>query len=242
MTGTGQSHPTTRTRAPSAAGRPRVAEFRDTAFFGIISHPNGRGGRMNRSIFLACAMCGLLVLAAAPVSCALAQNLLSNGDFATDLSGWQFPDATPSWSPFDIDGSTDSGSAHAANSQANADTMLVMLSQCVPITQAGLYIVRAWGYAATGQSNGHLVAGYTLDLHHTDCSGGFSAVGGDYIATASQWGSYSSGAVLRIDAPQPLMSINVLLRVDKTDAGGSFGGYFDAISLVRDTIFIDSFE
>lgn len=197
---------------------------------------------MNRSIFLTCATCGLLVLAAALASCALAQNLLGNSDFATDLSGWQFPDATPSWSPFDVDGSPNSGSAHAVNSQANADTMLVVLSQCVPITQAGLYIVRASGYAATGQSSGHLVAGYTLDLHHIDCSGGFSAAGGDYITTAGQWGSYSTGAVLRIDAPQPLMSINVRLRVDKTDAGGSFGGYFDAVSQIRDTIFINSFE
>src|SRR5215475_4218049 len=102
----------------------------------------------------------MLIAAAMPIR-ASAQNLLSNGDFDNDLSGWLFPDSTPTWSSFDIDGSPNSGSAHGVNAQAGADTALVMLSQCVPITLAGAYVAHASGYAATGQSSGHLVGAYT---------------------------------------------------------------------------------
>jgi hypothetical protein len=197
---------------------------------------------MYRATFLCCAAIALLALAFAPI-CASAQNLLSNGDFDTDLSDWQFPDATPNWSSFDVDGSPDSGSAYALNMEATAGTQLVVLSQCVPITQAGLYIVRAYGYADTGQSNGDLVAGFKYDLNHTDCSGPYSGLGGNYIRPHGQWSSYSSGNAILISYPLPAsMSIEVYLRVDKTDAGGSFGGNFDGVSLIRDTIFIDGFE
>jgi hypothetical protein len=61
--------------------------------------------------------------------------------------------------------------------------------------------------------------------------------------SAGQWAPYSSGSVIRISyPPPPSMSIDVRLRVDKTDAGGSFGGYFDDVSLVRDTVFIGNVE
>jgi hypothetical protein len=183
----------------------------------------------------------LLVVMGLP-ACASAQNLLSNGSFDTDLGGWQFKDATPTWSPMDIDGSPNSGSAYAVNAQASSGTQLVVLSQCVPITLAGAYVVQAWGYAATGQASGHLVGSYTLDVNHTDCSGGFVALGGNYINSAGQWASFNSGAIIVTYPPQPSMSINVALRVDKSDAGGSFAGYFDDVSLVRDTIFDGGFE
>lgn len=187
------------------------------------------------------AIAGLLVLAAMAAS-ASAQNLLVNGNFDTNLDGWQFPDATPTWAALDIDGSPSSGSAYYANAQAAASTQLVVLSQCTPITEAGAYLVTAFGLAATGQANGHLVGSYTLDVHHTDCSGGFVALGGNYIATTGQWESFQSPAIIVTPPAPPLMSINVLLRVDKIDAGGSFAGNFDAISLVRDTIFMEGFD
>ena len=196
---------------------------------------------VNRLIPKFAAACGLLAFAAVTMP-AIAQDLLVNGGFDSSLNGWQFPDAMPAWVPLDIDGSPGSGSAYYDNAQATGGTQLVVLSQCVPVTEAGAYLVTAYGLAATGQANGHLVGSYTLDLHHTDCSGGFSALGGDYIAATGQWEAFRSAAIV-VSPPAPaLMSINVLLRVDKTDAGGNFAGYFDAVSLIRDTIFMGPFD
>lgn len=199
---------------------------------------------MNGHAQRVCSTLALAILCTLPGVLA-AQNLLINGSFEKDLglSGWEFPDSTPVWSSFDIDASPDSGSAYAINTEADPDTQLLVLSQCVPITQAGLYIVGAHGYVDTGQSTGDIAAGFAVDLNHTDCSGGYSIISGNYIPSAGQWGSYSSGTALRISSPPPsLMSVEVYLRIDKTDAGGSFAAYFDDISLVRDTIFIGDFE
>jgi hypothetical protein len=80
---------------------------------------------------------------AASATPAGAQNLLSNGDFAArqQLSGWEFSDAMPTWTAFDIDGLASSGSAYFLNDSADPGTQLVVLRQCIPITEAGVYIV-----------------------------------------------------------------------------------------------------
>lgn len=198
---------------------------------------------MNLPARLLFAVCAMAAAAAAP---AAVQNLLANGDFASgiELGGWEFPDAMPTYSAFDIDNASDSGSAYALNASTDPFTQLVVLRQCVPITQAGVYILTASGYADTGQSaSGNLAASYALAPSQTDCGGGFSTLGGGFIESTGQWTSFASGAAINVpNPPAPSMSIQVLMRVDKNEASGTFGGYFDAISLVRDTLFIDGFE
>ncbi|MGA9335114.1 MAG: hypothetical protein WBV39_12615 [Rudaea sp.] len=183
-----------------------------------------------------------LVLALPTVS--TAQNLLVNGDFATDLSGWQFPDATPTWSSFDADGAIGSGSAHGTNAQAGADARVFVLRQCVPISQPGLYVFGASGYTPSGQVAGDLVANYFVTLN-SDCSGDTTVnTGGFFLPGVDQWQAYTSGTLLNIppQSPFPAMAIRISLGVDKSPAGGSFAGYFDNVFLIRDPIFSDGFE
>lgn len=199
---------------------------------------------MNGSTLSAIAKASAL-LAVALCAGASAQNLLSNGDFDNGamLSGWQFPDATPVWSSFDVNASASSGSAFGTNAQVDAGTRAFVLRQCVSISQSGLYVLGASGYTPTGQGSGNLVANATA-LTSADCSG-TSAIftGGFFIPSVGQWQSFTSGTALVVPSPfTPPLSIQVSLGIDKDAAGGSFSGYFDRLFLVRDAIFADGFE
>jgi hypothetical protein len=68
-----------------------------------------------------------------------AQNRVTNGSFDVDLAGWDFPDATPVWTAFDIANSPESGSALVTNASTMADSIVVVLRECLPITKAGRY-------------------------------------------------------------------------------------------------------
>lgn len=190
-----------------------------------------------------------LGLLAAFASAARAQNLVANGDFATSvaLADWDFPDATPTWMAFDINAAPASGSAYFLNTQAAAGVRQQVLKQCIPITQKGTYIFGVAGYTPTGQaSSGNLVGSYAMDLHHADCSGGYNAIGGFYMPSLGAWTTYSTttpaNPPMNVSALLPEASILVELGVEKAPANGSFGGYFDAAYLVRDTLFMDGFE
>lgn len=177
---------------------------------------------------------------------ARAQNLVVNGDFAANLNGWSFPDATPAWAAFDVDALPGSGSAYFANTQSGTNTRPYVLRQCISIARKGAYIFGASGYTPNAQpSSGNLVGSYFSDLHNSDCSGGYTAAGGFFMSGVGQWKSYSTSTAQNpalIVSLNPAASILIELGVDKPTAGGSFGGYFDAVYLIRDTLFQDGFE
>lgn len=189
----------------------------------------------------------LAAMAASIIHPANAQNLLANGDFDTDFSGWDTPVVTPTWSSFDADASATSGSVWFANTQADANVRQIVISQCVPIGEKGAYIFGGAAYTPTGQvSTGYLVGGYAVDAHHADCSGGYSAVGGFFMSSLGQWTRYATTGgfyqPLVVPSLNPEASILIQFSVEKTEANGSFGGHFDDATLIRDTVFIDGFD
>ena len=172
-----------------------------------------------------------------------AQNLLANGDFAGDLNGWQFPDAQPAWSSFDVHGAPNSGSAFGTNSAADAGARVHVLRQCIPIAQPGLYVLCVSAFTPTGQVDGNLLFTAIARANSPDCSGAFFNESGQFLPSIGQWQRYTSGTFLQISGPlAPNTTIEVLLGIDKTSAGGSFSGYFDAASLSLDPIFANGFE
>lgn len=195
-----------------------------------------------------CFACFVLAASIASIAqIANAQNVLANGDFDTDLSSWDTPVVTPTWSSFDIDGSPDSGSAWFANTQSGASVRQIVISQCIPIAETGAYIFGGAAYTPTGQtSTGYLVGGYAVDLQHADCSGGWSAVGGFFMSSLGQWTHYATTGgfyqPLMVPSLNPSASILIQFSVEKTEADGSFGGYFDDAFLIRDTVFMDGFD
>ncbi|MCR6702976.1 MAG: hypothetical protein NVV68_18325 [Dokdonella sp.] len=186
-------------------------------------------------------------LVASLVATACAQNLIANGDFDTDLSGWATPEGTPMWSNFDVDGSSTSGSVWFANMQADANVRQVVISQCIPIVQTGTYVFGGAAYAPTGQvSAGRLYGEYAIDVRHADCSGGYSSLGGLSMTSLGQWTYYATtGGLYRpLSVPVLFPEASILIRfsVEKTDAGGSFGGYFDGAYVIRDTLLSEDFD
>lgn len=194
--------------------------------------------------FLLCAT----LLVAAPA--ATAQNLVVNGDFDSDLSGWLIdPAATPApiWEDVDIDDPAGSGAVRVSNTSSEAMNRIYPLEQCIRLTEPGQYRILVHGYIPPGQGGGKLVASYWLSLDNPDCPQwqGSQEGGGNFIATVGGWGQYErvTGIVLPSPVP-PNAMIKISLGIEKEAAGGSFYGFFDAVSVsaLGDSIFEDGFD
>ena len=187
----------------------------------------------------------MLVLCLASAS-AGAQNLALNGDFDTDLSGWLIdPLVTqPTWANFDI-GSAASGSARLDNSSATALDRIYPLEQCIALTQPGRYGIVAHGFIPPGQAGGKLVVSYWLSLNNPDCPlfQGVQAAGGQFITTINAWGRFEQWLTVEVPSPVPANArIKISLGIEKDNARGTFHGYFDAISVVADSVFASGFD
>lgn len=197
--------------------------------------------------FLSSALpCGAILLAAAIT--ATAQDLVVNGDFERDLSGWLIDPAVapaPVWDAVDIDALAGSGAALVRNTSAEASNRVYPLEQCIPLSGPGPYRIVAHGYIPSGQGGGKLVVSYWFSLDNPDCPQwqGSQAGGGNFIATVGGWGRYEQTIAADLPSPAPPHAmIKISLGVEKEAAGGEFLGYFDAVSVLGDSIFADGFE
>jgi hypothetical protein len=186
--------------------------------------------RLHRVMLL---LCGSLMLSGG----ASAQEISLNGGFDDALTGWELmPSGAASASTIDIDGDPASGSAQLTSNEAVANVRVTPLRQCVVLTEPGRYLVGASG--RIDGPGGRLVAGYVL-YRATDCQGGATAAGGQYLAVAGAWDRWSR-TVQADEAPQSLL---LQLSLEKTAAGGTFGGLIDDAYVVRtDHFFTHGFE
>ncbi len=159
-----------------------------------------------------------------------AQNLVTNPDFNTDVSGWA-PGGivTLTHSPLDAFGSPTSGSGWLLNPSPtpyNAGAL-----QCIdtPLTGGASYDIGAWIRVPSGQT-GTGTAGLFAWFHSGAACGG-SQIGTLEISpylpppTDSWTLSTATGA-----APAGTLSVTVYLNVLKTSTdSGSFGAYFDGV-------------
>jgi len=173
-----------------------------------------------------------------------AQQLIINGDFNSDLSGWNVSDAPgTTWAPFDY-AAASSGSALFTNDMPDAGAATTNLTQCVVLAKPGRYLVSANGYLPAGQSSGMLYVNAVLYLPSTTCTSlGSTPLGFNLPATIGAWSSQQS-AIIELDDIDVLAgaSIDVRVGIQKTSAGGSIQGYIDAVRVIYDTVFVDGFE
>jgi hypothetical protein len=185
----------------------------------------------------------LLIALLAVGSTGGAQQLIVNGDFDSDLSGWNVADAPGTkWVPFDYAGAS-SGSALFTNDMTTADAATTNLTQCVVLAKPGRYVVSANGYLPAGQSSGMLYVNAVLYLPSTVCQGFGSGLGFYLPATIGAWSS-QEGASIELDDIDVLAgaSIEVRVGIQKTPAGGSIQGYIDGVRVIYDTVFVEGFE
>lgn len=188
----------------------------------------------NRDSTLQWILAALLLAPASP----MAQNLIVNGDFDSDLTGWEFPDATPTWSPLDAGNSLQSGSAQGVNM---ATGRVCVLRQCVALPRSGRQVLSTWAYTPPGQGLGNLVLSYTARHHSPTCTGGSFAGGGTYLPSVGSWTYHALSILVEANPPLPDTTVEVQLCVDPARQIG-FNGHFDRVRLVPDVIFRDGMD
>jgi hypothetical protein len=112
----------------------------------------------------------LALLVTAPAG---AQNLLANGGFEDDLTGWtQFASSlSPTWSPLDAAGSPTSGSLRVVDSSPIDNNALPAASQCVAIEAGERYAARGSFLFPAGQARSGEGGIFVFFMAEADCGG-----------------------------------------------------------------------
>lgn len=179
---------------------------------------------MRRSIVI---LTTLVVCAGAQ---AWAQNLVANGDFDTDTSGWTLsvgPGLTFMWTDLDANDSSASGSG-LATTTITGET--VNISQCVASGVVGgatydfgvQMRVSSWGVHGSSEVLINWLSG-------PSCSGAYTGTKSYSTALLDEWVSLGQANVV---APAGSASAQIVLRLLKDAAGSTFQTYFDDIELV----------
>lgn len=89
----------------------------------------------------------IALVVAAFMSCpawGTSQNIVVNGDFDGNVEGWKIVrgEGTQAWDPLDVNGNSESGSMHLANTGSGPNPFTVS-GQCVPLSVSGTYEVGA---------------------------------------------------------------------------------------------------
>jgi len=159
-------------------------------------------------------------------------NVIFNGGFDTDVSGWTPRDAdavTIEWNSRDAEGSPSSGSALVTNISASSSTRAV--TGCANLTEAGHeYLFRGSIFIPGGQATGGR-GSVRITLHdRPDCHGpafaGFESPRVD-SSTSDEWVESALG----IFVPAATQSVVVWIWVHKYDDANSLSINFDNLSL-----------
>ncbi len=180
----------------------------------------------------------LIAMLACASPTALAQNLLANGEFDHDVSGWINPEPpAATWLSMDVDGLATSGSARLINDDAEAGNRHAVLYQCFAIGP-GRYRLNVAGWAPPQSVDGRLVVNATLYVAST-CTGGFVSGGGYFIPVSASW---QRTEMIVENMLTPAGYVGVTLSIEKDPAGGSFVGQVDAVRFAEVSPFVDGFE
>jgi hypothetical protein len=172
-----------------------------------------------------------------------AQNLLDNGDFDSDVSGWAALGADLSivWDPEDHAADPGSGSLYSVNNAPAAGNFAIV--SCVDSIPDGLpYQVSGWVKLPSGQPVDGRTELFWYWYDAPSCSGSqTSQPGTSAITVAEDWTFLQSSAEV---APPGTMSAWVVLLNNKNDADpGALQISFDGISFHdASEIFSDGFE
>lgn len=187
--------------------------------------------RLHASVLLAAALAVSSALSADELAEPLAggpPNLLTNGGFDTSIAGWsEYGGATLAWNALDAAGSAASGSILVTNTSSTASKSQ-SASQCVTLQGSKTYMLRLKIRVPSGQARTGGASGYLYWYEGPSCTGdvGPTAATGD-AATFDSWSSHS----VTLPQPEGFVSLRVMLRVNKTEAGGEFRAHFDDITL-----------
>ena len=183
----------------------------------------------------------LLTMAAAALlgAPAQAQNLLTNPDFDTDLSGWGPGNAfiATSHEPNeDVDGDIiNSGSARVNSSQESAggsEQGGSGMIQCVNVDPNPIHDLRGWALVPSEETRNARPDLKIVWFTEADCASGF--ILGNQPNSTQHSGTKDFWEELTLEATSPVdaASARVFCRPRKVEAGGDIDVLCDAISIV----------
>ncbi len=184
----------------------------------------------------------LLTVAAAALlgAPAQAQNLLTNPDFDTDVSGWSAGNASISISHEpnqDVDGDINSGSARVNSSQESAGSSERpggAMIQCVNVDPSTIYDLRGWALVPAEETLNARPDLKIVWFTEADCDGGF--IQGDQPSSTQHSGTKDAWEELTLEAtsPEDAASANVFCRPRKIEPGrdNDIDVLCDAISIM----------
>lgn len=183
----------------------------------------------------------VLIILSMPVA---SQNLITNGNFDSDLTGWVIadglPDSRATWVNEDVDEFLESGSVELINVGEGNNGLRRTLLQCVTAEPDALYLVEAWGKAPADQPGNGGATVVALVFATPDCSGPTSAL-------------YSSVGIDNTDFWEPItgtyqtfsstQSVLIGLAIGKrTGFSDDVSARIDAVTVVPDKIIGSDFE
>jgi len=162
---------------------------------------------------------GLALLAASPLA---GQNVITNGEFATDLSSWSVLVGSGVWDPLDRNGSPASGSALLTA----PDSFALLRQTCLPVVPGATYDFGATIYLPSGQGgSGH---SWIRVMWDSDCNPS-GIVGLHQTPDFAGLGSWQAVEYSQAAAPIDATFAHLDLAVVRTS--GTFSGHVDGVFL-----------
>lgn len=164
---------------------------------------------------------------------------LSNGNFDSDLTGWDLSGTPPpTWNMADVTSNPDSGSVMLFNAEVQGNARVYPLRQCIAMPAPGIYAVEAAGILPAGHPGGRLVVSF-VSRADADCSGSYTQSDGGYFLRSN--GTWVHGTN-NVTMTPGFMYLSVALGIEKDDGGSLLVGNIDAVHVIRDYIFSNGFE
>lgn len=184
------------------------------------------------------------LLAVFVLGSAQAQNLVPNGAFDSDTSGWQLDGAGQLvWSPMDANGAPGSGAAQLTNTSPSSG-FGTGFKRCIPMTSGTAWILSAKAMVPSGVGQSLLNESRPAYRFYSDtnCStpiGGPIDFGPGNVAQFDLWQNF--GPRLAVAPPQA-QAIELRGLISKLVASGTPMALFDDYVAVSDTAFLNGFE
>lgn len=174
------------------------------------------------------ALAGALVLAALPLR---GQDLVPNGHFHTDLSGWTHsgaPFATQAWSSEDWQSAAGSGSILLATDSPLAPWVSRSSTPCLPLASSGAYELSGEIRVPPGQTGtgtAYVDVFWYADATCVSQMGGGNAPVLPIVPTAGWVTTFEGGVAI----PTGALSAQVSLNVGKNVTTGQVSAHFDRV-------------
>lgn len=160
-----------------------------------------------------------------------AENLITNGQFATNVDGWSDNPSSAEvvWSGTDAQGSAFSGSLHLTNRSTSTLTNVVGVYHCVSVTASTQYEFFTQFFIPPGQAVDGQASAQVSFYQTADCSGPWSA-----SYSSPSWGTtagvWTLGTLLVLTQADT-KSVRFRINATKPGSSGDFFLHYDNILL-----------